>query len=357
MTQEELSERCGLGVRTLRRMEAGSASKDSLRRVTQALQLEPEKLLRSPVAEADTKDYLTFDLLTVELAADLKPLTEKLMERVGSIRRFLAKELGVVTPGVRFRDNLGLETNRYRILVRELPLASGQVEMGRFLAVGPEEQLESLPGHLTVDPTYGLTAKWVETRPPLDGLMYFDSVSVIATHLTHSIRNEAYRLLGIDEVEELLSALERPHLVDEVIPHLISRAKLRAILQALLKESVSIRDLSLILETIADKAPMDDSLPGLLENVRRALGEIICSEYTNRDQEIVAVVLEAEEVTPTLCDEIESALTQMMERGLNAVLVVSPSLRPKLSFAHTAVLSTEEIPPRVTVRPWSIVTE
>jgi flagellar biosynthesis protein FlhA len=354
-TQEELSEKSGLGIRTLRRMEAGSASKDSLRRVTQALALEPEVFLDSPVKRSDCNDLLRFELISIEVAPDLIPMMDSLHERVSSIRRHIAFELGILTPGVRFRDNLHLSQGEYVIKVRELPAGSGTVHMGKHLAVGPAEELALLDGEETLDPTYGMNAKWIPEKSERCEIMYFDPTSVVATHLTHTIRTQAHRLLGIEDVHKMLDGLDMPHLVSAVVPEPVSLAKLRAVLRELLREEVSIRDLGLILETLADVAQTERSVAELVAPVRVALSQLLCQERANKDKVIKAIVVRAPdsstEVGPDLWQDVHQAVKELQERGHLATLVVPKQWRQALRYPGSWTLSTEELHPDFVVDP------
>lgn len=275
-TQEKLSEVCRLGVRTVRRLESGQASLESLRRVAEALNLEPTDILleSSTGPQAWSQLESLFDLLVVEFAPNIcnEDFIKNFVERVGSVRRHLYRELGYLMPGVRFRDHLKVETGTYRILVREKIVEQAQLKLDSLLAVGGE--LDSLVGTPCHDPTYRMPALWIapenkETALKA-GASVFTPVDVISTHLTSIVRERAYQLLGIEETAALLDDLNRPRTVQEVIPHKLTLTELRALLRELLKEQISIRDLGLILELLAD-GEGEETSEERLERVRGRL--------------------------------------------------------------------------------------
>ena len=150
------------------------------------------------------------DAISLEVGRGLLSLVDpnqgaKLLERVTSIRRHVAMELGIVVPGVRFRDNLQLKPNTYVIKIKEIEVAQGEVQVNQFLAIGPEEKLKNLRGTRTVDPTYGMPGVWISPEQRGDaerlGCMIFDPVSVVATQLTEVVRSHAAELLGRQEVQ------------------------------------------------------------------------------------------------------------------------------------------------------------
>ena len=375
LTQEELSERTRLGVRTLRRLEAGQGTLETIKRVTDALAREPQVgVTFEPPAVPDPQKFsqrdLRFDLLELEMSSTLVSMFERdspIWERVRAIRRHVAFELGFSVPGVRFCDNLQIPPDSYRIKVRELPAAHGQIRLGKLLAIGPEDKLSALQGERTQDPTYGMPAVWIDksfhTEAKALGVMTFDNVSVVATQLTEVIRRSAHRLLGIDEVQDLLDILDRPALVAELIPGRLSLTTLRSVLRNLLEERVSIRDLGLILETLADHAP--GSAEALTEIVRQALGSMICNEYANAERRLVAIVIDPdyerrleadwERLGPDLRRRLESEILAMNGAGAQAVVVTSPLLRPRLRNPGTMLvcLSHNEIADGYRLEPFA----
>ncbi len=348
-TQEELSERSQLGVRTLRRLEAGFASMETLRRVTEALDLAPEDALPSPPGIKDEDSIvsrLQMDQLTIEMSVDWLPEMDALCERISSVRRHIASELGLVMPGVRLRDNLTLQPGEYRILIRELPAGQGRVPPGAVLVVGKE--LGGFPGERTSDPTYGMPAVWTapeeRSRAEAAGCMVFTPISVLCTHLTYLVRVHASRLLGVEEVHFLLNKLGRPQLLEEVVPKRISLLTLQGVLVKLLEEGLPIRDLSLILETLG--AAEAETVADLTEVARRALKYLISHLYADAARQVLGLVLDS--------DTLELPVQAGQPQGHEPLVIVSPESRRDWRArlpADWVVLSTDEIAPGYTVVP------
>ena len=326
------------------------------------------------------------DAITLEVGRQLLPMVQregkgtKLLDRITSVRRHVAQELGLVLPEVRFSDNLQLQPDTYVIKLREVEVGQGEVFPGLFLAIGPEEKLKKLNGKQTVDPTYGMPGVWIDqeqrSTAERQGCMIFDSVSVMATQLTEVVRSSAEELLGVGEVAELLANLENRTLVDQVYPDFINLVKLRDILRGLLAERVTIRDLEFILETLAGNDPNLDT-EHLVEIVRVAMGRTICADYQNNEGTINVVT-----IAPDIEKQIQSSITrtesgsfltidpnvgqailhalsvqveELQEKGLQPIVLCSPPIRPALrklterSFPNLVLLSWNEIAPKVNV--------
>ncbi|MBM3461342.1 MAG: flagellar biosynthesis protein FlhA [Armatimonadetes bacterium] len=335
------------------------------------------------------------DPISLEVGRGLLSLVDpnqgaKLLERVTSIRRHIAMELGIVVPGVRFRDNLQLKPNAYTIKIKEIEVATGEVMVNQFLAIGPEDKLKNLRGTKTLDPTYGMPGVWIspEQRGEAErlGCMIFDPVSVIATQLTEVVRTHSADLLGRQEVQALVDTVKKTHpaVVKELVPDQLSLGEIQKILQNLVKERVSIRDLVTILETSADNVHMTKDTEVLTECVRVALSRVICKEYMNNEGVINVITLDPQieqmiaqsiqrtemgsflALDPNIGQVILQAVGQevqkLQDRGLQPILLVAPQIRPAVkkltdrSFPNLVVLSWNEIAPRVNVNPVGMVT-
>ena len=207
------------------------------------------------------------------------------MDRVVMIRRQMALELGLIVPVVRLRDNIQLDPNEYVIKIKGTVVAQGQVIADRFLAMDPGIAEGEIEGIDTVEPAFGLPAKWIDEdhreRAELMGYTVVDPPSIIATHLTEVIKQYGHELLGRQEVQSLLDNLRErnPVLVDEVVPKLLSLGELQKVLANLIRESVSIRDMVTILETLADYAGIVRDPDLLTEYVRQALSRTITQRF------------------------------------------------------------------------------
>ena len=334
------------------------------------------------------------DAISLEVGRGLLSLVDpregaKLLERVTSIRRHVAMELGIVVPGVRFRDNLQLKPNTYVIKIKEIEVAQGEVQVNQFLAIGPEEKLKNLRGIKTVDPTYGMPGVWISPEQRGDaeryGCMIFDPVSVVATQLTEVVRTHAAELLGRQEVQALIDTIKKTHpaVVKELIPDGLQLGEVQKVLQNLVKERVSIRDLVTILETLADNVNMTKDPEMLTEFTRVALARSICKEYQNNEgtinvitldpgieQTVQAAIQRTEQgsfltIDPNVGQEILQAISneveQLQEKGLQPILLTSPPIRPALrklterSFPNLVLLSWNEIAPKVNVNSVAMV--
>ena len=266
------------------------------------------------------------------------------------------------------QDDTRLEEGAYRILIQGKTVGRDRVRREGWLVVAPEHDLESLKGERCEDPTYGMPAVWMEERPdPEIYSLCFDPVSVICTHLTERIKAHAAELLGVDEVEALLSGLGRPTLV-KLVTERFSVVLLRRVLKNLLRERLTIRPLPLILETLLD-CPEGAGEETLTERARAALGWFTCQELANPQGEINAIVFEPgyqreilnawEKESSAIFKKVQRVVLEVHADGRNAVIVVDPDLRPglakKLRDPNVSVLSTEEIDPAFRVLPWRVL--
>jgi flagellar biosynthesis protein FlhA len=237
------------------------------------------------------------------------------LERVTKIRRQMAAELGLVVPPIRIRDNMRLEANRYAVRIRGVEVASGTILPDRVLAMdsgGATGTIEGTPGR---EPAFGLPATWISEadRPRAEALGYtvVDAATVLATHLTELVKQHAHELLTRDEVNNLIRTLKEssPAVVEEVVPALMKPGEVQKVLQNLLKEGVSIRDLGTILETLGDYAPRTRDPEVLTEYARNALGRTICQQHVEKDGRMYVITLD-----PRLEDLIKAAI-ERTERG------------------------------------------
>ena len=336
---------------------------------------------------------LALDPLELEVGYSLIPLVDPgqggdLLDRVRLVRRQFATDLGFVVPPVRIRDNLQLKPVAYAIKVRGLVVAQGEILVGHFLAMNPGTATEPIAGVATTEPTFGLPAQWISAdereRAQVLGYTVVDPSSVITTHLTETIRRHARDLLGRQEVQGLLDVIKpsHPSVVETLVPNLLPLGTVQKVLQNLLAEGVSIRDLALILEALADAAPATKDPVVLTEYVRQGLGRTICRELTAGDG-----VLKVFTLSPALEQRLADALAEgdqgrylaleprTAQRVIEAiaktigteppdgtpVVLCGPVIRPHLRrlteryLPHLAMLSYNEIGPEVTLKALAMV--
>ena len=242
------------------------------------------------------------DPISLELGYGLIPLVDKdqgaeLLERVRRIRREAALDLGLPVPRVRIIDNMRLEPAEYCVKIRGVDVGRGTIRMSQFLSINPGGVREDIPGDDTTDPAFGLPAKWIgeETREEAEraGYTVVDPPSIIATHLTEVIKAHASEILGRQEVKTMLETLRRdyPAVVEEV-QGALSLGEVQKVLQRLLREHVSIRNLVLILETLADYGGITKDTSILTEKVRQALGRQISLQYAGDDKQLRVITLQ-----------------------------------------------------------------
>ncbi|WP_348550758.1 flagellar biosynthesis protein FlhA [Acidithiobacillus sp.] len=343
----------------------------------------------SPAAESEEVGWDSVepvDPLGLELGYRLIPLVDKgsggeLLARIRGVRKKYAQDFGFLVPAVHVRDNLELRPTLYRVTMKGVEVASGEVLPDLLLAIDPGNVLGKLEGTPTQDPSFGLPAVWIDasSRDKAVALGYtvVDPATVIATHLHQVLQQRAAELLGREEVEGLLShlAVRSPKLVEDVIPKLLSADKFKKILQNLLRESVPIRDLRSIVETLAEHAAESQDIDALTAAVRQALGPYIVQDLFAGQNELPVAVLDAtleqllqdglrngqgEQIEPGLAQRVlekAGTLMQQMEAGgMQPVLLAMGPMRGFLArfLARAAprlrVLSYGEIPDNKRIR-------
>lgn len=310
--------------------------------------------------EEDVKNLLDMDLMELEIGFNLIPLVDEsqggtLLSRIKSIRRQIAMEMGFIVPPVRIRDNLQIDSNSYSIMIKGVKVADGEVYPDKFMVMNPEGDIEGISGTPTREPAFGLSALWVDgadkETAEMQGYTIVDPSTVIATHLTEVIKTNAHELLGRQETQELLDQLKNkyPKLVEDVVPNVLDLGLLQRILQELLKERISIRNLQTILEILAAYGTQNKNIDYLLEKVRTGLKRQITSSLQANDGTLYVFTLnskveqmvanniqttdDGKEVVldPAVGQKILSALSEkvneILQKGLSPVLVISPPIR------------------------------
>ena len=262
--------------------------------------LQKKKKKKKKKAEHDFRNLINVDTLCIEVGRDLVDLIDpargaKLLDRTTSIRRHIALEMGVLLPGIRFRDNKNLKSQGYIIKLRDITIAKGEVIPDRFLAIGPENRLATLEGPRVFDPTYGMPSVWITAsqRGEADkvGCMIFDPVSVMSTQITETIRQYAFEMLDYNLVLKIIEDVRTYNhlLVEEIYPKSFTLQEIYEVLYNLLREKVSIRDMVTIMEIMANYASVSIDTDSLTEYVRQSLCHVICREYKDNEDTICAI--------------------------------------------------------------------
>lgn len=353
-----------------------------------ALASEEQILAEAPatrqVPEASWEDVSLIDTLGMEVGHRLIPLVDhqqhgELLGRIKSVRKKFAQEVGFLPPVVHIRDNLELGPNVYTILLKGAEIGRAEVYPGKWLAIDPGQVTGKVEGIETTDPAFGLKAIWIDAgvreHAQIYGYTVVDASTVIATHLNHLLHRYAAEMLGRQEVQQLLDKLgdDGKALVEDVVPKIVSHTQLQRLLQNLLDEEVSIRDLRTILDTLAEYGGQQSDVNELLAIVRVALGRAITQQWFpgQSDLEVIGLDPGLEQVltqainnggalepglAETLMEQTRLALEHHEASGAAPVMVVPHGLRGLLArflrrrLRHLAVMSQLEIPDDRTLR-------
>ena len=279
---------------------------------------------------------LSYDPMELEIGFGLIPLVDvsqggDLLERITMIRRHAARELGIVVPPIRVRDNLQLKPSTYVVKIYGLEVTRAEVMVSRLLAMNPGTATNGVDGIPTTEPAFGLPALWIAESGRGDaemaGYTVIDPTSVIATHLTEIIKTHAPDLLGRQETSALLDNVKQhyPVVVDELIPNLLTVGEVQRVLQNLLRERIPIRNLLLILENLADGARASKDVDYLTERVRAAMARHICAEYAENG--LLSVI--------TVDPRLETLLGEAVRRGEDAYALLDPGTVAKIYASLT----------------------
>ena len=265
--------------------------------------MDPAAVAAAAAAKEETvTDLLKLDDLKLEMGYALLALVsgegqDRLTDQIKALRRQLAADLGFVMPSVRILDNVQLDANAYVVRVKEIEAGTGQIFPGQFMAMDPMGGQVQLPGQHMLEPTFGLPATWIDAslrdQAQLKGYTVVDAATVVSTHLTEIIKAHVSELLNHVEVSKLLRELSKEHaeLVKEVVPSQINTTGIQRVLQFLLAERVSIRDLGAIVEGIAEVAGSVKNPRDIVEHVRARLGRQICAQYQGPDGMLPIITL------------------------------------------------------------------
>ncbi len=343
----------------------------------------------TPEQEEPISQSLAIDEIKIELGYGLLPLINdlegrRLTDQIKALRRTLAADFGFVMPAVRILDNMRLPSQGYMIRIKEMEGGQGEVRLGALMAMDPSGGQVELPGEHMREPAFGLPATWIDDNlreeATFRGYTIVDPATVLTTHLTEILKENMPDLLSYAEVQKLLKDLpaEQKKLVDDLIPSIVTATTLQRVLQALLRERVSIRDLPAILEGVGEAAPHTQSIVLLVEQVRSRLARQISFAHRGDDGSLPIITMSAEwenafadaligtgdekqlALAPSRLQEFIRGVRDSFERaalaGESAVLLTSPQIRPYVRSiierfrGQTPVLSQNEIHPKARLK-------
>jgi flagellar biosynthesis protein FlhA len=354
----------------------------------------PEVVEIAPSASAEPEEEpiaqtLAIDEIKIELGYGLLPLINdlegrRLTDQIKALRRTLASDFGFVMPSVRILDNMRLPSMGYALRIKEMEAGAGEVRIGQLMAMDPRGGQVDLPGEHVKEPAFGLPATWIDDglreEASFRGYTIVDPATVLTTHLTEVLKENMPDLLTYAEVQKLIKDLpaEQKKLADDLIPSVVSATTVQRVLQSLLRERISIRDLAAILEGIGEAAPHTSSITMLVEQVRARLARQLCYAYRADDGALPIVTLSADwenafadalvgtgdekqlALAPSRLQEFIRGVRETFERaalaGDSPVLLTSPTVRPYVRSiierfrGQTPVMSQNEIHPRARLK-------
>jgi flagellar biosynthesis protein FlhA len=344
---------------------------------------------KAPAAEEPISKALAIDTIRVELGYALLPLVNnpdkgKLTEQIKGLRRQLAEDMGFILPSVRIQDNLQLPATTYIVKIKEIEAGKGEIRPDMLLCMNPTGERVDLPGENTREPTFGLPAMWITPQlreeANFRGYTVVDPSTVVTTHLTEVIKDNMPDLLSYAETQKLLDELPKPHqkLIADIIPGKISITAVQRILQNLIGERVSIRDLPTILEGIAEAIAFTNSITHITEHARGRLARQICDQNTGKSGALHLVTLSPEweqsfaeslagngedrqlAMAPSRLQQfiqaVRTTYEDMAMKGETPVMLTSPQIRPYVRSIierfrpQTVIMSQNEIHPRAKIR-------
>ena len=352
-------------------------------------ELEQKQGKMAKAAEEPIANALKIDLIRLEIGYGLLPLineenNRKLTDQIKALRRSLAIELGFVMPSIRIQDNMQLEPNEYNIYIKEVKSGRGELRPTQLMVMDPRGETISLPGENTFEPTFGLKAMWIDPsyreEAMFRGYTVVDPATVVTTHITELVKENMPELLSYAETQKLLDELdkEQQKLVKELVPGKITVGAIQRVLQNLLQERVSIRDLPTILEGISEAVASTRSLMMITEHVRTRLARQISNANANEMGIIPLVTLSPEweqafaealvgdgddkqlamapSALQSFISKVRTTLEDLAVKGETAVLLTSPAIRPFVRSIierfrpMTVVMSQNEIYPKAKIK-------
>jgi flagellar biosynthesis protein FlhA len=340
-------------------------------------------------------NLISVEPMEIEIGYGLIPLADEatggdLLQRIASVRRQCAIEMGIVVQPIRIKDNLQLKTNEYVVKIRGTVIIKGELMPSMLLCIDPSSEDVNIQGINTIEPTFGLPAVWINNDQREDaeikGLTVVDPTTVMVTHLTETIKNHAFELLGRQETKLLIDSVKEKYntVVEELIPDLMTIGEVQKVLQSLLKERVAIKDMVTILESLADNSRVTKDIEVLTEYVRFSLGRSICNGLVDDNGSITIITLSPEvediiasniqkslqgsfpavdpDTTGKILNSIKNNISTIYFHNNQPVILVSPKIRPafrrliEMVFPSITVLSLNEIPNEIEIKTEGVVT-
>jgi len=347
-----------------------------------------------PGSTADLCSMIKTDTFAIELGYGLLPLADKesggdLLSRITGVRQKFAREMGIIMPAIAVRDNLELETSEYRFLIRNKEVGTSTLVPNRWLAMNVANSNVELKGIPTIEPVFNLDAVWIaedeRKNAEINGYTVVDASSVLITHLSETIKNNADLILDREDVQKIIEVVKEnnPTLIEEMMPELVNVGLVQRVLQNLLRECISIKNITVILETISDVAPFTKNPDELSEQVRKRLGTYFIQPLESEPGFIQAITLDPRleqlmisrvkrtqfevglmmdpSITEHLLNELTPRLTAMLDQGFEPIVITTTELRLAFkkffepSFPRMTVLAFQEIPNATQIRNFGII--
>jgi flagellar biosynthesis protein FlhA len=356
---------------------------------------EEEKIIQAERKEPENvMNLISVEPMEVEIGYGLIPLADEssggdLLQRIASVRRQCAIEMGIVVQPIRIRDNLQLKANEYIIKIRGTMVVSSELMPNMLLCMDPAGDNSDIPGIKTVEPTFGLPAVWINKdqreEAEIKGLTVVDPTTVMVTHLTETIKSHSYELLGRQEVKNIIDNVKEKYsaVVDELIPDLLGIGDLQKVLQNLLREKVPIKDIVTIMESLADNSKNTRDIETLTEYVRFSLARTICNQIVDEKKKITVVTLEPDiesiigsniqksvqgsfptvdpDTTTKILTGVQNTIESVYFYNNQPIILVSPNIRVafrkliEMVFPHVMVISLNEVPNDVQINSEGVV--
>ena len=369
--------------------------KDEKEQKVKEIETQNQEISESESREPENvMNLISVEPMEIEIGYGLIPLADEgaggdLLQRITSVRRQCAIEMGVVVQPIRIRDNLQLKTNEYVVKIRGTIVSKGDLMPNMLLCMDPANGEEEIQGIKTVEPSFGLPAIWINKdqreEAEIKGLTVVDPTTVMVTHLTETIKTHSYELLGRQEVKLIVDSVKEKYsaVVEELIPDLITIGELQKVLQNLLKERVPIKDMVTIMESLADNSRTTKDIEILTEYVRFALARSICNPLIDESRAISVITLEPRieeligsniqksmqgsfpsvdpDTTGKILSSIKNSLDNVFFYDNQPIILVSPKIRPafrkliEMVFPMVNVLSLNEIPNDVEIKTEGVV--